>query len=236
MGRARLFARPARILAPWAALLVAACSGSGNARGAAPAPAPAGARATSSADAATAEVGGAGPAAAAAPAMPAFVVTWEALAVEREQAENPRFGRRPQQGALAAQKVILVNESHPEAQKMRRGRTAMTQNNQTVAVVSDADMQLLLQGFDQAGFYRHARATDTIAPWFEKPDARGRISVEGNGRDLSVVSMRGQGLQQQTREIPALYSQLKQAVAAVRNATPTLNVRTAGAVGSARAP
>jgi hypothetical protein len=166
--------------------------------------------------------------------MAGFVVTWEALAVEREQAENPRFGRRPQQGALPAQKVILVNESHPEAMKMRRGRTAMTKGTETMAVVSDADMRLLLQGFEQAGFYRHARDTDGIRTWFEKPDARGRVSVEGNGRDLSIVSMRGQGLQEQTREIPALYSSLKQAVAAVRNATPTLNVRTAGAVGSAQ--
>jgi hypothetical protein len=40
--------------------------------------------------------------------------------------------------------------------------------------------------------------------------------------------MRGQGQQAATRDVPRIYSQAKQAVAAVRNSTPTLQVSTTG--------
>ncbi len=174
-----------------AALTLVAC----GSRGTAPRT-PGGAPGTPSSDAAVAQAGGVVPAAE--PQGEPFRITWEALAVEREQAENPRFGRRPQQGVVPDQKVILVNESHPDAKRMRQGRTATQQGTETIAVLSDSDMRLLLQGFDQAGFFRHARDTRALQPMFEKPDARGRISVEGADgvriEDSTVTGRGGGGL------------------------------------------
>jgi hypothetical protein len=167
------------------------------------------------------------------PHGPAITVTWEALAVEREQAENPRFGRKMARGAIENEKIVLVNESHPEAKKSMRGRTAYAKDGVSVAVISDRDMNVLMQGFQQAGFYRLARSTPAMEPLFDKPDSRGRITVERDGRSLSIVSMRGQGLRSDTRDVPATYSALKQAIAAMRNATPTLSVSTAQASGTA---
>jgi hypothetical protein len=161
------------------------------------------------------------------------MVTWEALAVERDQAENPRFGRKASNAAAQAQRIVLVNESHPEAQRTKRGLTGYTKDGVSVAVLSDRDMSLLMRGFEQAGFGRHARSTDAMEPLFDKDDARGRVTVERDGRSLSIVSMRGQGTNPSTREIPALYSQLKQSIAALRNQTPTLSVQTRQISGTA---
>jgi hypothetical protein len=163
------------------------------------------------------------------PARPETRVTWEALAVERDQAENPRFGRRPQQGAVS-QRIVLVNESHEEA-RATRGRTARTKGDTTVAVVSDEDMELLVRGFQQAGYFGVARPTQGMERLFDDPQARGRITVERDGQSVTIVSMRGQGLAPETKRIPAIYSDLKQAIAMVRNRTPTLNVRTAEVSG-----
>jgi hypothetical protein len=159
-------------------------------------------------------------------------VTWEALAAEREQSENPRFGKRPTQ-ALASQKIILVNESHPDSVRAQCGKTSATKDGVSVAVVSDRDMDILLRGFEQAGFFRHARPTDGMSAVIERSEARGRVTVERGGDSVSIVSLKGQGLNQGTKEIPKLYSQLKQAIAAVRNQTPTLNIRAMNVSGTA---
>jgi hypothetical protein len=224
--------RPLALLAAaaWAALVFPACSSSGRGASAPTAAAQPGGR-SGAADAALAERGGGSGPLEAQPQGDPTVVTWEALAVERDAAENSKF-RRPGQ-ASPNQKIVLINESHSEAKRTKRGRTAYSKEGVSVAVLSDADMDLLVRGFEQAGFFRLARDTTSLEPIFEKPDARGRITVERGGRSVSIVSMRGQGLAAASRDVPQTYSQLKQAIALLRNQTPTLSVTTVEARGRA---
>lgn len=156
-------------------------------------------------------------------------ITWEALAVEREQVENPRFGRRPLKGAAPELKTVLVSQSHPAAQDRQKGRAAAREGDGTqVAVLPDEDLQVLVRGLRQSGFFAVARPTGGLAPQFEDREARGRVTVEVDGQSLTVLSMRGQGGASGTKDIPRVYSEAKQAIALVRNNTPTLNVSTAG--------
>ena len=66
---------------------------------------------------------------------------------------------------------------------------------------------------------------------FDDETARGRVTVEVNGESRTLLSMRGQGLQESTKQIPALYSEAKRAVIGLRNQTPTLTV-----MGASRDP
>jgi hypothetical protein len=159
-------------------------------------------------------------------AAPPVEITWEALAVERDQFANPRIpqARRPQRGVVPTQKIILVNDDHPIARRSISGHVAKSQDGITVAVLSDEEMATFLSGMEQAGFFRAARPTSGMEAHFARDDARGRITVDRGGDSVSIVSMRGQGLNEQTRHIPALYSQLKQSIAVMRNRTPTLSV------------
>jgi hypothetical protein len=151
-------------------------------------------------------------------------VTWEALATERELLENPRFGRRPQRGALPTQKIVLVNASHPDARANRVGRVAREDRGVAVAAVADEDMDLFVRGLEQRGFFRLARPTGTLERFFADPDARGRITVERGGDSVTLVSLRGQGQNEATKAIPPMYSEVKQAIIVLRNQTPTLSV------------
>jgi hypothetical protein len=129
------------------------------------------------------------------------------------------------------QRIELVNEGHPDAVAAKSGRTAATRGDTTIAVVSDQDMRLLVQGFQQAGFFQYAKPTGSMEALFDRSDARGRITLERDDGSLTLLSLRGQGTQPATKRIPAIYSDLKQAIAMIRNRTPTLNVRMAGASG-----
>jgi hypothetical protein len=158
-------------------------------------------------------------------------VTWEALAVERERFANPRFGRRPTRGALMTQKIVLVNASHPEAQVNRMGRSVRENRGIAVGAISDAEMDMFIRGLEQQGFFRLARPTGGIQALFSGDEARGRVTVERGGESVSLLSMRGQGLDPSTKQIPAMYSQVKQAILVLRNQIPTLSV-----VGARRDP
>ena len=158
------------------------------------------------------------------PSGPAIKVVWEALAVERDRFLHPRHGRKPVRGALHQQKVVVVSESHPEAAAMRRGRCVAQGGGVIAATVSDADMQTFLRGIEQRGFFRIARSTGSMKALFDEDNARGRVTVERAGTSVSLVSLRGQGLDPSSKHIPALYSEVKQAVMLLRNRTSSMGV------------
>ena len=158
-------------------------------------------------------------------------VTWEALAVERERFANPRFGRKPTRGALMTQKIVLVNASHPEALANRMGRSVRENRGVAVGAISDEEMDMFVQGLEQQGFFRLARPTGGIESLFANEEARGRITVERGAESVTLLSVRGQGLDATTKQIPAMYSQVKQAILVLRNQIPTLSV-----VGARRDP
>ncbi len=156
-------------------------------------------------------------------------VTWEALAVERDLVANPRLGRRPQQGVVADSKIVLVSDDHPAAFGRQKGRASTREKDGSqVAVLCAADLQLLVRGLREAGFYKVARPTDGVQPHFDDSEARGRVTIEMDGVSRTLLSLRGQGTQDATRDVPRIYSQAKQAVAVVRNQTPALSVVTTG--------
>jgi hypothetical protein len=156
-------------------------------------------------------------------------VTWEALAVERDLVANPRLGRRPQQGVVPDSKIVLVSDDHPAAFGRQKGRASTREKDGSqVAVLAAEDLRLFVKGLREAGFFKVSRPTDALAPLFSDPEARGRVTVEVDGVSRSVLSLRGQGAQADTRDVPRLYSQAKQAVATVRNQTPALSVVTTG--------
>ena len=168
----------------------------------------------------------------AAPYMGAHTrVTWEALAVERDRFANPRFGRKPTRGAMMTQKIVLVNASHPEAQVNRMGRSVRENKGVAVGAIADDEMDLFVRGLEQQGFFRLARPTGGIQCHFDNQDARGRITVERGGESVSLLSVRGQGLDASTKQIPAMYSTVKQSILLLRNQVPTLSV-----VGARRDP
>jgi hypothetical protein len=156
-------------------------------------------------------------------------VTWEALAVERDLVANPRLGRKPQQGVVADSKIVLVSDDHPAAFGRQKGRASTREKDGSqVAVLNAADLQLLVRGLREAGFYKVARPTDGVQPHFDDSEARGRVTIEMDGVSRTLLSLRGQGTQDATRDVPRIYSQAKQAVAVVRNQTPALSVVTTG--------
>lgn len=158
------------------------------------------------------------------PTGPAIKVVWEALAVERDRFENPRHGRKPTRGVLHQQKVVVVSASHPEARAMRQGRCIQQGGGAVAATVSDADMQVFLKGIQQRGFFRVARPTGSMQALFDDDGSRGRVTIERDGTSVSLVSQRGQGLDPSTRHVPALYSEVKQAVMLLRNRSTSMGV------------
>jgi hypothetical protein len=161
------------------------------------------------------------------PSGPSIEVTWEALAREKYLMETSRFKRR---GAQPPQKITLLSESHPDAERARVPRTrADREKYVNTAVLPDRDLLSLIDGLRRRGFYRHARPTVENSAAYDNSNARGRVTVNRDGDSRTLISMRGQGLNENTRAIPAIYSEAKQAIMVLRNMTPTLNVRHFGA-------
>ncbi len=153
-----------------------------------------------------------------------IVVVWEALATEKRRLEESRFKRR---GPQPPQKITLVNSSHPDARKFTTGRAGGAHGH--VAVLPDNDLQAFLKGLQQQGFYRYARPVGNSSAALQSQNARGMIQITQNGRSQTLISMRGQGQNPQTRNIPRIYSQTKQAIMVLKNMSPTLNVSHVGA-------
>lgn len=163
------------------------------------------------------------PAAAGAPRV-AIRVTWEALARERELFENSQY-RRPQGGLAPEMIVTLVNASHPDADRIRFPRTESDRERfARTAVVPDEDMLALVRGLQKNGFDRLAQPTDMQRGQWTSDSARGRVTIEEGPQSLTLLSMRGQGQNPATKDIPALYSEAKRAVMLVRNQNASLNV------------
>lgn len=156
-------------------------------------------------------------------------VTWEALSRERELFERSQQ-RRPAGGVAPDLKITLVSESHPEAEGVKRAASAeQREANASTAVIRDGDLITLVQALQKRGFARYAQPTGQQAIISANPRARGRVTIEENGQSLTLVSVRGQGMNDATKQIPALYSEAKQAVMLLRNRTSTMNVTTFGA-------
>jgi hypothetical protein len=163
------------------------------------------------------------------PGTPPFRVTWEQLS--RTRPGGTLLGTRaPAPTGIKVpppeMKIVLLNASHPEAQRMRiraiEGRSQRFEAEK--AVVSDADMIALLQGLDQGGFFRYAEPTSTLASMFESERARGRITVERGGESVTLLAQYGQGQNPATRPIPELYANAKRAISVLKNRTPHLSV------------
>jgi hypothetical protein len=161
------------------------------------------------------------------PAGPVIEVVWMALAREKALLENSRFRRS---GPLPPQKIMLINESHPDAGAIRSGRASKLRDRYgQVTVLADADMRAFLKGLERSGYYRYARQTGTRSAATEDENARGLVSVNQNGLTRTLISMRGQGQNAQTRQIPRIYSEAKQAIMVLKNMSPQLSVSHVGA-------
>lgn len=173
----------------------------------------------------------AAPAAKPKPTGPAIVVTWEALAHERYLLENSRFRRR---GPQPPQKITLISSSHPEAAALAMGRSRQQDPETSTAVLDDKDMVNFVRGLERQGFFRYARPAGYDMAAATSDSARGRVTVTRGGDSRTLLSIRGQGLNEKTKQIPKIYSETKQAIMVLRNMTPTLNVTRSGATGGIR--
>ncbi len=151
-------------------------------------------------------------------------VTWEALARERELYESSRF-TRPQGAVDPDMLVTLISAGHPDAERVQNPRTREERERfARVAVVPDADLVALVQSLRKEGFDRYAQPTDMQEGQWSNSAARGRVTVEEGGSSVSLLSMRGQGLNPATKAIPALYSGAKRAIMLLRNRNATLSI------------
>jgi hypothetical protein len=165
---------------------------------------------------------------------PSFRVIWEALYVERQQVLMPRSGRPGVQGIASTPdlEVVIINASFrgtPEQVKDNRARRPKG----GLAKVTDQDMLDLIDSLKKAGFYEYAKPTNGISGLFDSERSRGRITIERGGESLTLLSQRGLGLADETREIPAIYSEAKRAIQVLRNRSRLLEVNVARVTGHA---
>lgn len=165
------------------------------------------------------------------PSGPAIVVTWEALAHEKYLLENSRFRRR---GPQPPQRITLISSSHPEAAALAMGRSRQRDPDTSTAILDDKDMVNFVRGLQRTGFFKYARPAGYDSASATSDSARGRVTVTRGGDSRTLLSIRGQGLNEKTKEIPKIYSETKQAIMVLRNMTPTLNVTRSGATGGIR--
>lgn len=163
-----------------------------------------------------------------------FRVIWEALAVERQQVLMPRSGRPGVQGIASTPdlEVVIINSSFrgsPEQVKDNRARRP----HGGLSKVTDQDMMDLINSLQKAGFYEYAKPTNAISGLFESERSRGRITIERDGESQTLLSQRGLGLAEETREIPAIYSEVKRAIQVMRNRSRMLEVNVARVTGHA---
>ena len=85
-------------------------------------------------------------------------------------------------------------------------------------------MNELLKELQKLGFFDYARPTESVRPYFASDRARGRITVERDGESLTLVSQRGLGLNDATKDIPGIYAQAKYAIQMLKNRAPALSV------------
>lgn len=155
---------------------------------------------------------------------PPVRVVWEALAVEIEQTRTSRNRQSslPQFGEPDLEVQLLNASFTPTPDQTREMRSQRAAGR--TARVSDADMNDLLKELQKLGFFDYARPTESVRPYFASDRARGRITVERDGESVTLVSQRGLGLNDATKEIPAIYAQAKYAIQMLKNRAPALSV------------
>ncbi len=171
------------------------------------------------------------------PGTPSMRVVWEALAVETERLQESKW-KRPTEGLPISQKdvdleIVLLNASFqatPEQAAENRGDKAVGR----VARITDQDMLDLVEALDRIGFFRYAQPTESVRPLFPTDRARGRITVERDGQSVTLLSQRFLGLRPETRPIPWIYTQAKEAIMVIKNRTPVLRVKSIDVEGQAR--
>jgi hypothetical protein len=167
---------------------------------------------------------------------PSYRVVWEALAVERYRLEHPKL-----QGARVADslgtpdvEVVLLNASYVgTAEQVQEDKSQPATGR--VARIADADMLELVRGIEASGFWRYAKPTGSLRAFFGSEAARGRVTVEKDGESWTLLSLRGLGLQGETREIPGIYAQVKAAISILKNSAPNMRV-TGGKLGDRPSP
>lgn len=168
----------------------------------------------------------------------ALRVEWEALSRERELLESSRH-RQPQAAAAPEMRIVLLSESHPEAIAARQPSSGADRERYAhTAVVGDDELLALVEGLEKRGLLKYARPTDASELQWTNAAARGRVTIEQPGGSVTLLSMRGQGTNPATKEIPALYSEAKRAIAVLRNRAASIQVTTSvrgtGALPGAR--
>ncbi len=156
---------------------------------------------------------------------PSIRVIWEALYVERQQVLNPRTGRAGVQGIAGAPdlEVAIVNSSFTGTREQLLDNRARRKQG-GLTKVDDQDMLDLLKSIRKAGFYDYAKPTGAIEGLFAGERSRGRITIEQDGESVTLLSQRGLGLSEDTKEIPAIYSETKRAIQVLRNRSRALEV------------
>jgi hypothetical protein len=159
------------------------------------------------------------------PGTASIRVIWEALAVERQQVLAPRNGRPGAIGiaGMPDLEVGIVNSSFEGTPEQIEGNRAMRKQG-ALSRVSDREMLDLLKSIRDAGFYDYAKPTGAISALFASDRSRGRITIEEDGRSVTLLSQRGLGLAEETREIPGIYAEAKRAIQVLRNRSRTLEV------------
>lgn len=155
---------------------------------------------------------------------PPIRVVWEALAVEIEQTRTSRNRQSslPQFGEPDLEVQLLNASFTPTPEQTREMRSQRAAGR--TARVADAEMNELLKELQKLGFFDYARPTDAVRPYFASDRARGRITVERDGESVTLVSQRGLGLNEATKEIPGIYAQAKYAIQMLKNRAPALAV------------
>lgn len=156
---------------------------------------------------------------------PSIRVLWEALYVERDQVLNPRTGRAGLQGIAGAPdlEVAIVNSSFSGTREQLLDNRARRKQG-GLTKIDDQDMLDLLKTIRKSGFYGYAKPTGAIEGLFSSERSRGRITIETDGESVTLLSQRGLGLSDDTKDVPAIYSEVKRAIQIVRNRSRTLEV------------
>ena len=166
------------------------------------------------------------------PGTASFRVVWEALYVERYRSDHSKFKRvdgsdDPALGRIVGTpefEVILLNTSFvPTAEQDRDNKS--TPPSGRIARATDRNMLDLITALERLGFFRYAQPTGSIKALFGSENARGRITVERDGASVTLLSQRGLGLQDDTKEIPQIYADAKEAIRRLKNLSPGLRVK-----------
>src|SRR5262245_6946355 len=87
-----------------------------------------------------------------------------------------------------------------------------------------------LDALNQLGYFQHASATGSVRGLFSSDRARGRITIDRGDDSWTLLSLRGLGLQNETRAIPQIYAAAKEAIFRLKNSAPNLRVQ-GGTIG-----